>query len=502
MGTFVPMGCLVWTIRKTRAVDIFGDLAMSRTASLSLVLALSTGSAMALVSPEDIGVNNGMTTVHGCFGDEHGNLYGGIFQVPMDDEVREFIDAMNVANQGLDDNRVDLVFVGDGYTAGEMAQYHTDVNGIVDSLYQYEPFTSYQNYFRVTAVEVVSNESGVDNDPNQGVSRDTALDMQYWCGGTERLLCVNVNKAYTAAAAADDIDQVVAIANSSKYGGAGYPGNNLGTAAGQNNAAADIAIHELGHSLGDLADEYTYGGPTTYNGPELGPVDVSIYNRQEQLDQDRKWHYWMDANQSGFDGPISAFEGGNYSEFGVYRPSVNSMMRALGRPFNLVSAEQLLKEIYREVSPIDEALPSGALITRGGTLSVTPMQPLNHNLSIYWYLDDVFQLELFGATFVDTGDFVLDGGEHELRVVVVDETNWVRNEAMRDQFMTDERTYTIRALPCAPDLVEDGTLNFLDISLFISYYQEGDQRADINGDFSFNFLDVSAYMSLYAQGCP
>lgn len=475
---------------------------MSWTASLSLVLALSTGSAMALVGPEDIGANNGMTTVHGCFGDEHGNLYGGIFQVPMDDEVREFIDAMNVANQGLDDNRVDLVFVGDGYTAGEMAQYHTDVNGIVDSLYQYEPFTSYQSYFRVTAVEVVSNESGVDNDPNQGVSRDTALDMQYWCSGIERLLCVNVGKAYTAAAAADDIDQVVAIANSSKYGGAGYPGNNLGTAAGQNGAAADIAIHELGHSLGDLADEYTYGGPTTYTGPELGPVDVSIYNRQEQLDQDRKWHYWMDANQSGFDGPISTFEGGNYSEFGVFRPSNNSMMRALGRPFNLVSAEQLLKEIYREVSPIDSGTGDGALISRGGTVGVTPMQPLNHNLSIYWYLDDVFQLDLFGATLVDTDDLTLGSGEHELKVVVVDETNWVRDEAMREQFMSETRTYTIRALPCAPDLIEDGTLNFLDLSRFIVLYGDGDLSVDFNGDGSLNFLDVSAYLTLFAQGCP
>jgi IgA Peptidase M64 len=487
---------------KTRIVDITGDFAMSRIASLSLVLAFSAGSALALVGPDDISGGEGTTTVHGCFGDEHGNLSGGLFEVHMDDEVREFIDAMNVANQGIDDNRVDLVFVGDGYTAGEMGQYHTDVNGIVNSLYQYEPFTSYQNYFRVTAVEVISNESGVDNDPNQGVNRDTALDMQYWCNGIERLLCVNVGKAYTAAASAPDIDQVIAISNSSKYGGAGYSANNLGTSAGQNSAAADIAIHELGHSLGDLADEYTYGGPTTYNGPELGPVDVSIYNRQEQLDQDRKWHYWMDASLAGFDGPVSTHEGGNYSEFGVYRPSNNSMMRSLGRPFNLVSAEQLLKEIYREVSPIDVALPSGALISRGGTLSVTPMQPLNHNLTISWYLDDVFQLDLFGATFVDTDDLVLDGGEHELRVVVVDETNWVRDEAMRDQFMTDTRTYTIRALPCGPDLIEDGSLNFLDLSRFIVLYGDGDLSVDYTDDGSLNFLDVSAYLALFAQGCP
>ena len=77
----------------------------------------------------------------------------------------------------------------------------------------------------------------------------------------------------------------------------------------------------MGHSLGDLADEYTYGGPTTYTGAELGPVDVSILSRQEQLDQERKWWRWMDASFSEFDGPVSTYEGGNYSEFGVFRPS-------------------------------------------------------------------------------------------------------------------------------------------------------------------------------------
>jgi hypothetical protein len=270
----------------------------------TLFLSLLSGTVIAAPEQHTHGSDNGTVAVHGCFGDEHGYLSGGIYQVPMDAEVREFMDAFEVANQGAVDNRVDLVFVGDGYTAGEMAQFHTDVAGIVNSLYQYEPFTSYQPYFRITEVEVISNESGVDNDPSPGINRDTALDMTYWCSNIERLLCVDVGKAYTAAAAAPDIDQVVAISNSSKYGGAGYPSNNLGTAAGQNGAAADIAIHELGHSLGDLADEYTYGGPTTYTGPELTPVDVSIYNRSEQVAQERKWHYWMDASMGGFDGPV------------------------------------------------------------------------------------------------------------------------------------------------------------------------------------------------------
>jgi len=480
---------------------------MRRASSFSISLTLLAGSAAigAPVTQSQHQHNHqpGETvSVHGCFGDEHGNLSGGIHQLPMDDEAREFIEAMQRANQGVLDNRVDLVFVGDGYTAGEMGQYHTDVNGIVDSLYEYEPFTSYQSYFRVTAVEVISNESGVDNDPEEGVLRDTALDMRYWCGGTERLLCVSVNKAYNAAASAPDIDQIVAISNSSKYGGAGYPSNNLGTAAGQNGAAADIAIHELGHSLGDLADEYTYGGPTTYTGGELSPVDVSIFDRVEQLAQNRKWYRWMDANQSGFDGPVSSYEGGNYSQFGVYRPSNNSMMRALGRPFNLVSAEQLLKEIYREVSPIDDGTPDGTILDRDDSAWVTPMQPLDHDLLVSWYIDGNWVISLSGQQSVEIADLGLDGSEHELRVEVVDATGWVRNQAIRDQFMTASRTFTISAQSCPGDLTGDGETDFLDISAFLSAFEDQTSLADFNGDGEYDFIDISAFLGAYSAGCP
>ena len=184
-----------------------------------------------------------MQTVHGCWGDEHGLLSGGLFQVPMDQDARDIMEAIETANRGSIDNRVDLVIVGDGYTSSEMAQFHADADNIEASMFRYEPFTSYEPYFRFTQVEVISNESGVDNDPSPGIDRDTALDMSYWCADIERLLCVSVSKAYQAASGAPDIDQIIAISNSSKYGGAGYPSNNLGTAAGHNSADAEVAIH-------------------------------------------------------------------------------------------------------------------------------------------------------------------------------------------------------------------------------------------------------------------
>jgi len=469
------------------------------TTTLSIaLLALASGSALAH-GPRDVDTTN-MTKVHGCWGDEHGNLEGGVFWLPMDQDARQIIDAVEQANRGIPDNRVDFVIVGDGYTANEQAQFHADADGIAEDFFRYEPFISYESYFRITKVEVVSNESGVDNDPVQGINRDTALDMTYWCSGIERLLCVSVAKAYQAASAAPDIDQVIAISNSDKYGGAGYPGNNLGTAAGQNDSAVEIAIHEMGHSLGDLADEYTYGGPTTYSGPELTPVDVSIFDRTVQLDEQRKWWRWMDESVSGFDGPVSTYEGGNYSQFGVYRPSPNSMMRSLFRPFNLPSTERLIHQIYKEVSPIDDGTPSGSTAQSDDILWVAPMQPLNHDLSVTWYLDGQVIISAIQQTQLDLSTLALGPGEHEVTVEVVDPTPWVRNEGIRNAFMKASRVYTVQGCTLAGDFNADGMVNFFDVSAFLDAFGDEDPAADIDADGDFDFFDVSSFLQDFGSG--
>ncbi len=493
----------LWALRGLWARSFWSIPIMNTTPPLILgLITLLAGTTHAQQEHQQGGhdTNAPLEKVHGCWEGDDGQLEGGVFFLPIDPDARQIIQAVELANRGVIDNRVDIVIVGDGYTAGEMGQFHTDADGIVASLFQYEPFTSYEPYFRITKVEVVSAESGVDNDPNQGIFRNTALDMEYWCAGIERLLCVNVSKAYSHAAAAPDIDQVLAIANSNKYGGAGYPSNNLGTAAGQNSSAAQIAIHELGHSLGDLADEYTYGGPFTYTGPELSPVNVSIFDRDAQLADSRKWWRWMDASMSGFDGPISTYLGGNYSVNGVYRPSNNSMMRSLGRRFNLVGAERLLHQIYKEVNPIDDGTPDNAIVEPTDTLWVTPMQPLNHDLQVLWYLDDQIIVEAIQQTTLDLSTLGLSPGEHTVRVEVVDPTPWVRNELLRDVFMSESRAFVVQGCVLSADFTGDGALNFFDVSAFLSAFGDELPSADFNNDGVWNFFDVSAFLGALSTG--
>ncbi len=56
--------------------------------------------------------------------------------------------------------------------------------------------------------------------------------------------------------------------------------------------------------------------------------------------------------------------------------------------------------------------------------------------------------------------------------------------------------------PCLVDLSNDGSLNFLDVSAFLSAFAAQDPVADFNPDGQFNFLDVSAFLSAFSNGCP
>jgi hypothetical protein len=56
--------------------------------------------------------------------------------------------------------------------------------------------------------------------------------------------------------------------------------------------------------------------------------------------------------------------------------------------------------------------------------------------------------------------------------------------------------------PCPADLNGDGTLNFFDVSTFLTAFNSMNPIADFTGDGNFNFFDVSAFLQAYNAGCP
>lgn len=55
---------------------------------------------------------------------------------------------------------------------------------------------------------------------------------------------------------------------------------------------------------------------------------------------------------------------------------------------------------------------------------------------------------------------------------------------------------------CPADLTGDGTLNFFDISAFLTAFSAGETVADFDNNGTFNFFDISAFLLAFSSGCP
>jgi len=250
--------------------------------------------------------------------------------------------------------RYNIAVLGDGYTAAEQSTFLEQARARWAELSAAEPFKTYRQAFNVYAVGVVSAESGVDNDP-YGARRDTALNMEFGCdNGSERMLCVDTDRAHQYAALAPGADQVLVIANSAKYGGLGYPFDDLATSAGANARSGRIVIHELGHSMGDLVDEYVLQD-MTYNNGEPRYANVSVYDQAQMGSRATKWASLL-GKPTPDGGVIGTFPGAwAFYSSGIYRPSENSLMRSLDKPFNLVGLAAMTEEIRRRAPDVPPA---------------------------------------------------------------------------------------------------------------------------------------------------
>ncbi|GGM62245.1 M64 family metallopeptidase [Dactylosporangium sucinum] len=364
---------------------------------------------------------------------------------------------------GPSDKRIDLVYLGDGYTADEQALFATQVAYSWNILAQREPFKSYRKLFNVWQVNVVSNESGSDNDPTEGVLKDTALNSTYYCEGLARLVCVDVPVAQSYAALAPAFDQIAVVINSPTYGGAGYVEDDLVTFSGGHWAGAEILPHELGHSLGDLADEYPYwaypGDGSRYTDDEPPFANVSVHNAEQQAAQRTKWWYWVGENTPD-GGTIGTYEGAYYYNLGIYRPSDDSLMRSLLKPFNLVGREEMTRKFYEMTGLVDRATRSDVPASAPARLSVTPV-PIP-TVSTRWLINGHEIPEWAGRTSVDVvgkkpkphkGQTEPPWcGRKDLQVKkictytvqVFDATDFVRNPAYQQEALTSTITWTIQ----------------------------------------------------------
>ena len=284
--------------------------------------------------------------------------------------------------------RLNIVVFGDGYTTNQAALFQTHVtNVVIDSLFTKEPYNAYSSYFNVFSIFTASLQEGADH-PESSDDKDTYFDSTYNCYGIQRLLTVQQSgRVYTLLSQfVPDYNIVVVIVNDSVYGGSG----GAFAVTSIHNLAPDIMFHELGHSFGNLADEYEDYTPgySTFE-----QVNCTAQTNRALI----KWTIWINEETpvptpetGGYDGVAGLFEGCMYRSAGWYRPHYNSCMRSLGRPPGQVNSDQIVKKFYQtspdHIDPFVSFAPTNMTLNIGSVTNlefmVSPMRPASHNLAV------------------------------------------------------------------------------------------------------------------------
>ena len=91
-----------------------------------------------------------------------------------------------VEENGTRGTRLNLVFLSEGYTSGQMGTFASDVNDAVQFLFTREPWVRYRSYCNIYRIEIASNESGTDNGQSGGL-KDTYFQTGFNTPGITQL---------------------------------------------------------------------------------------------------------------------------------------------------------------------------------------------------------------------------------------------------------------------------------------------------------------------------
>ena len=180
-----------------------------------------------------------------------------------------------VQESGPPSSKVDLLLIGDGYTAAERDKWHRDAARLAEALFAVPPFRERRRDFNVWAIDVASDESGVSR-PSDGVFRRSAVRATYDAFGSERYVLAFDDSRLREVAAAAPYDFIEVVVNDRKYGGGGIH-NLYATVSADNEFTPYVFVHEFGHHFAALGDEY-YTSPDVYEAaagrPE--PTDPNV----------------------------------------------------------------------------------------------------------------------------------------------------------------------------------------------------------------------------------
>jgi hypothetical protein len=284
--------------------------------------------------------------------------------------------AWAVEEHGPPAEKVDLLVLGDGYTAEEMDGYRDDVRKVIDALFSFPPFSERRQDFNVWAIDVPSERAGVTR-PRRGFWNSTPIGLTYNAFDSERYMLSFANREMREVAALAPYDALILIANSDQYGGGGIY-NLYSTAAAKSKQLPYLIVHEFGHAFAGLGDEYYTSQvsyeefhpagtepwepnvtalldpeklkweehatpgialPTPWNQAEYDEVSLAFQQERTELRAAGASEARMDEHFAEVAattdpmlraeehyGEVGAFEGASYQAKGLYRPAVDCIM--------------------------------------------------------------------------------------------------------------------------------------------------------------------------------
>jgi len=282
---------------------------------------------------------------------------------------------LELQKMGNPANKVDLLVLGDGYTAAERPKFEQDARRFMEALFSTSPFREHRNEFNVWGLCPAAEESGISR-PSSGIYRRSPVGASYDTFGTERYVLTTENRTLRDIASFAPYEFIEILVNGQTYGGGGIF-NQYATVAIDNLWAGYVGVHEFGHQFAGLADEY-YASAVAYLPPEkktepwepnvtalLDPFNLKwkdlvasgtpiptpwdkdefdrfegeIQRQRRELRAAGRPEAEMDElfrkerakedemlGAQKYAGKVGAFEGANYEAKGSYRPEVDCIM--------------------------------------------------------------------------------------------------------------------------------------------------------------------------------
>lgn len=274
------------------------------------------------------------------------------------------LDHVALHASGPSENRLDIALIGDGYTVDQLDRFRRHADRVTELLLSKAPFSSYASLINVHRIDVASPESGASFDcPTCGL-RDTAFGSMFPVEIINRLSGSNFDsraifqlEQWEVARAASVVpwDHVIVLVNSQRPAGMAI---HVATSTTGWSGYEETAVHELGHTLGFLGDEYA--SDDCIRDARLG-LPPNIADDPENL----PWAHFVEPgtplptpSTQEFRGVIGAFSPA-YNCGDLYRPRRNCAMNG-GGTFCPVCAEQLVRQIHRHADPVDGVQRDGA----------------------------------------------------------------------------------------------------------------------------------------------